>query len=60
MIAADSLITRDHDGVREILLIQRKNPPFQNMWAFPAGMVEDDETILEGAYRELEEETHLT
>ncbi|WP_321317843.1 NUDIX hydrolase [Labilibaculum sp.] len=40
-----------------ILLIQRADPPFQDMWAFPGGFVDMDEDIEEAAYRELKEET---
>lgn len=40
-----------------VLLIQRANSPFQNMWAFPGGFVDMDEDIEEAAYRELKEET---
>lgn len=43
----------------EILLILRKNPPFQGMWALPGGFMEIDETLEETASRELEEETGL-
>ncbi|SDK31352.1 8-oxo-dGTP diphosphatase [Catalinimonas alkaloidigena] len=43
-----------------VLLIQRKNPPFQDMWAFPGGFIEMDEPPLAAAHRELQEETGLT
>ncbi|BAX78976.1 NUDIX domain-containing protein [Labilibaculum antarcticum] len=42
-----------------VLLIQRANPPFQNMWAFPGGFVDMDEDIEVAAYRELKEETRF-
>lgn len=41
------------------LLIQRKNPPFKNEWAFPGGFIEPDETLEESAVRELREETSV-
>lgn len=40
-----------------LLLIQRKSEPFQGRWALPGGFVELDETLEQGARRELEEET---
>ena len=43
----------------KLLLIQRKNPPFQNHWAFPGGFIEMEETGLTSAKRELEEETGI-
>lgn len=47
------------DNNVEVLLIQRKNPPFENSWAFAGGFVNIDETTEDAAQRELMEETHL-
>jgi 8-oxo-dGTP diphosphatase len=43
----------------KVLLIERRNPPFQYMWALPGGFVDMDEDIETTAARELEEETGL-
>jgi len=43
----------------KVLLIKRKNPPFQNNWALPGGFVEMNEIIEHAAIRELEEETGI-
>ena len=43
----------------KLLLIKRKNEPFQNHWAFPGGFIELNETLVESAYRELKEETNI-
>jgi 8-oxo-dGTP diphosphatase len=42
-----------------VLLIKRKNEPFRDQWALPGGFLEENETMEEGAKRELEEETGL-
>lgn len=42
-----------------ILLIQRKNAPFQNKWALPGGFVEENEKLIKACQRELHEETGL-
>lgn len=58
-LTADCLIFgKDSSGLK-ILLIQRKNEPFQGLWALPGGFMDMDETIEECAYRELKEETGL-
>lgn len=43
----------------KVLLVQRGIPPFKGMWAFPGGYLQMDETAIEGAKRELFEETGL-
>jgi 8-oxo-dGTP diphosphatase len=44
-----SLSSEKHkDGILEetyILLIQRGNEPFKNLWALPGGFIEMDETL---------------
>jgi bifunctional NMN adenylyltransferase/nudix hydrolase len=43
-----------------ILLIKRKTHPGKGLWALPGGFLDADETCLEGAIRELKEETHIS
>ncbi len=52
------LFSKDEKEIK-VLLIQRKNAPFKNAWAFPGGFVDMDETTLEAAKRELEEEAGI-
>jgi len=59
-VSADIAVFRQEGQSKQILLICRKNPPFQGMWALPGGFMEIDETVEEAATRELEEETGLT
>ncbi len=59
ILAADNIITRWQWVNQEILLIKRLNDPFRDHWAFPAGKVDIDETIKDGALRELREETGI-
>jgi 8-oxo-dGTP diphosphatase len=48
------------EKIPEILLIQRKEPPFKQMWALPGGFMEMEETLEEAARRELLEETGIS
>lgn len=48
------------DGMKlKVLLIERGAEPYKGEWAFPGGFVKMDETVEEGAKRELKEETNL-
>ena len=44
----------------DVLLIQRKHPPFEGHWALPGGFIEMEEPLEASALRELEEETGVT
>ncbi|MCC7569079.1 MAG: NUDIX hydrolase [Candidatus Methanofastidiosa archaeon] len=55
LLAVDGVLT---DG-RRILLIRRKNPPFQGSWALPGGFVTAGETVEAAVIREIREETGI-
>jgi 8-oxo-dGTP diphosphatase len=59
MVTADIFLLRLLNNELEILLIQRKNPPFKDKWALPGGYVEIDEELVDSALRELAEEAGL-
>jgi 8-oxo-dGTP diphosphatase len=56
-VTTDVIIFTLRDGDLQVLLIRRKNPPFQGVWAIPGGFVGMAESLEEAALRELEEET---
>ena len=57
-LTADVAVLR-LEGIPEILLVERKYPPFAGMWALPGGFMEIDESLEEAARRELMEETGI-
>lgn len=58
-VTVDIVVTRKYESEIQILLIQRKNEPFQNYWALPGGFVDKNEHIEAAAKRELLEETNI-
>lgn len=53
------LFCQDENRGLSVLLIERGGEPYKGCWAFPGGFLEMDETVEEGAVRELREETGL-
>lgn len=58
-LTTDSVIFFGKKPHLKILLVNRKNPPFQGKWALPGGFLNEEESLEAGAKRELEEETGL-
>ena len=56
-VATDIVIFTIRQDELKVLLIKRAMPPFQGQWALPGGFVNLQESLEEGARRELEEET---
>ena len=46
-------------GIVKVLLIKRTNEPFNGYWALPGGAMYNNETLEDGARRELKEKTGL-
>lgn len=59
-ITADAFVFCEHNNSLYLLLVKRKNPPFQNCWAVPGGFMDEEEPIVDCAARELDEETGLS
>jgi len=58
-VTVDAVIFYRKADVLNVLLIKRKNEPFRDQWALPGGFLEENETMEEGAIRELQEEAGL-
>jgi 8-oxo-dGTP diphosphatase len=58
-VTVDVVVIATRDGQWNVLLVRRKNPPFQGRWAIPGGFVEPNEPLEKAARRELLEETGL-
>jgi bifunctional NMN adenylyltransferase/nudix hydrolase len=54
-VTVDALVS----AANHVLLIRRGRPPGQGLWALPGGFLEGRERLLQGAIRELKEETRL-
>ncbi|MGM0504916.1 MAG: NUDIX domain-containing protein [Bacteroidota bacterium] len=58
-VTVDIVVLKKEKNDVQVLLIERKNHPFKNMWALPGGFVDKDEDLETAAYRELKEETSI-
>lgn len=60
MVTVDAAIFSTAAPAPKLLLIKRGREPNKGLWAFPGGFLELDEELVDGAKRELKEETSLT
>ncbi len=58
-ITTDSVIFGFDGSSMNLLLIERGIEPYNGAWALPGGFLNMDETVEEGAKRELQEETNI-
>ncbi|MDR1064071.1 MAG: bifunctional nicotinamide-nucleotide adenylyltransferase/Nudix hydroxylase [Azoarcus sp.] len=54
-VTLDAVVT----AAEHVLLVRRKHTPGKGLWAIPGGFLEGRERLLQGAIRELKEETGL-
>lgn len=58
---ATDIVVFGYDGKNlNLLLIERGGEPYKGSWALPGGFLQMDETVEEGALRELNEETNIS
>ena len=58
-VTTDCVIFTYEDWALKVLLVRRGLEPYKGEWAFPGGFLKTNETAVEGAIRELKEETAL-
>lgn len=56
-LTVDVIVVAPMGGQLKVLLVKRKQPPFEGCWAIPGGFVEPHEPLEAAARRELWEET---
>src|SRR5215207_11226982 len=56
-VTVDVVIFTLQNSELHVLLVKRKNWPFEGRWAIPGGFINMDESLEQAARRELEEET---
>ena len=57
LVTVDIVLFTVIDNLLKVLLIQRRQPPYEHMWAIPGGFIHMGETLEEAASRRLREET---
>lgn len=58
-VTTDVVLFTIREQKLQLLLIRRRNPPFQGQWALPGGFIDMDEDLAACALRELKEETGI-
>lgn len=56
-VTVDSVVFCNANREFKVLLIKRKNDPYEGKWALPGGFIDESEDLITAAKRELEEET---
>ena len=59
-VAVDLAVFTIRAGLLAVLLVQRRDHPYQDYWALPGGFVRPDESAGQAARRELAEETGVS
>lgn len=59
-VTCDAVVFTLRANALSVLLIRRKSNPFKDHWALPGGFVNENESLVAAAARELEEETGVT
>ncbi len=59
LVTVDIVLFTVSQNRLKVLLIQRKQPPFEHMWAIPGGFIHVGETLEQAAARRLYEETNV-
>jgi 8-oxo-dGTP diphosphatase len=59
LVTVDIVLFTVADNRLKVLLIQRKQAPFEHFWAIPGGFIHVGETLEEAAARRLREETNV-
>lgn len=58
-VTVDSVVFCNAENSFKVLLVKRKNDPFQGQWSLPGGFIEETEDLEEAVRRELKEETGI-
>ncbi|HNS04228.1 MAG TPA: NUDIX domain-containing protein [Anaerolineae bacterium] len=56
-VTVDVVLFAFRDQQLQVLLVRRRNWPYQGYWAIPGGFIQMDESLEQSALRELQEET---
>jgi len=58
-VSAGAIIFKREKEIKYLLLFRKKDEHFSALWSFPRGKIEENETDIDAAKREIEEETGL-